>query len=197
MRRMLLLLGLVAVVVVLAIGLVRPVTCAGDQSAGRANESSAPHQVSRHVNDETLVAAGARTPVRPRPALPDRHIVIASPDTGHARTDEARAWFRDSFERFRRETGMSDERAQAILAVLYDYQENRRLDDELSRQSFRTRPPWEHEAWFDDTLPWGRDISMEAQTRLRALLSSSEHDAWVEIMGSRAWVTLRFHAPLG
>lgn len=210
MRRILLMPALVVAAVVFAAGLViglaimlvESVTREGDCSARRTNQSAALHQASEPgVRDGSQAAANApaSAPVRPRPALPDRpqDIGIASANTGDPRTDEARAWFREAFERFRRETDMPDERAQAVLGVLYDYQENRRLDDELSWQSFRTRPPWEHDAWLDDTMPWRRDISMEAQTRLRALLSSSEYDAWVETMGSRAWVTLRFHAPLG
>lgn len=98
----------------------------------------------------------------------------------------------DAFDELRRRTGISDEKAQAVLLVLYDYQENksimRGMFDEASRQG--------EVAWTNldaDTIELRADILQEARDRLDALLTEEELRVWWRKMEpANVWFHLSF-----
>ena len=104
---------------------------------------------------------------------------------------ERRLRLADAFDRFCDETGMSDERAQELLLLLYDYQETTRaIDAEFERRKpFRDK--WQYEYFKRKN---GADwilVRHEAGLQLRDMLSDDEMRAWDRTMEEAAvWIML-------
>lgn len=91
---------------------------------------------------------------------------------------ETRARLFEMFDRFVEETGMSDERAQALLMLMYDFQETVRiLDEEMASQR-----PYRHRWHFEFLLrkksaDW-RTVMFDTDQQLDAMLSPEERKKW-------------------
>lgn len=103
----------------------------------------------------------------------------------------------EGFDRFLEDTGMSDERAQELLMILYDYQENLiAIEREIDRD-LRRGDKWELEWRLHATTPLRIEAGMEAYDRVRAMLSPDERRAWKRRMDDRRtqiWATLLIQA---
>jgi hypothetical protein len=86
-----------------------------------------------------------------------------------------------AFDRFREESGISEEKAQAVLALLYDYQETAR--DVRKQHLDRTyRDEWEEEYKSRETAHTGSLIRLDARDALEEILTPEEMRAWRRTM---------------
>jgi hypothetical protein len=86
-----------------------------------------------------------------------------------------------AFDRFREESGISEEKARAVLALLYDYQETAR---NVRKQHLdRTyRDEWEEDYKSRETAHTGTLIRLDAREALEEMLTPEELRAWGRIM---------------
>lgn len=140
-------------------------------------------------------SAAARPTPEIRPGIEVRRLAFEHSPRRAGELDSAyqrRARVEDAFERFREETGIPDEKAQALLLLLYDYQQNmgefHRAWDEASRQGY-----YIYQTFLYQAEGWRQSIHAEVSEGLRGLLTRDERRAWVHtVEPSNVWLTLRF-----
>jgi hypothetical protein len=93
----------------------------------------------------------------------------------------------DDLERFQREYGISEERMQAILLTLYDFQEVHRY-----RMPRRTADP----EWGLETSQHGRDAMHEVRRALREIMTPEEYAAFYPRLLTSAFITLMLRQDL-
>ena len=105
---------------------------------------------------------------------------------------ERRTRIADAFDRFRDETNMSDERAQELLRLLYDYQETFRILNAEFEGHKPFRGDWDFEYWVRKLGADWYLVRYEADEQLRAMLSDDEMRAWRRTMQkAHVWHVLR------
>jgi hypothetical protein len=91
---------------------------------------------------------------------------------------ERRAKAAEAFDRFREETGISDARAQALLMLMYDFQETVKiLNEELHGRS-PYRDEWEFEYLLRKKSADWRTVMFDTDQQLEAMLSPEELKVW-------------------
>lgn len=91
---------------------------------------------------------------------------------------ERRSSFIAAFDRFREESGISDEKAQAVLALLYDYQETARNVRKQHLDRIPYRDEWEFEYMSRDTAHTGMLIRLDARDALEEIFTPEEMRPW-------------------
>lgn len=121
-----------------------------------------------------------------------RHEIlgVASDDPGFER---ARQWVKVAFDTFCAQAEVSDQRAQAVLRVLYDYQENERLYHEALARAMLHARPTEKDARIEEIRQWTHDNWRDAYERIQDMLTPDQMGIWHEAMGSRIWIELSFY----
>jgi hypothetical protein len=86
-----------------------------------------------------------------------------------------------AFDRFREESGISDEKAQAVLALLYDFQGNaRHLRKQYLDRTFRDE--WEADYKSRENAHTLTLMEMDAEDTLKEMLTPEELRAWRRTM---------------
>lgn len=105
---------------------------------------------------------------------------------------ERRMRVAEAFDRFRAETGISDQKAQALLQLMHDYQENFKVFHREWEQAYRAGDR-AHESFLYQAEGWRDAILTEKSERLLALLTGDEWRVWVHtVEQANPWVTMRF-----
>jgi hypothetical protein len=100
------------------------------------------------------------------------------PETESKEQYEVRAGLIEGFERFREETGISQERADAILMLLYDYQETIKA---IRKQLYDARPyrdKWEFEYLLRKGSHAELLVSYDALDTMAEMLTPEEMRSW-------------------
>jgi hypothetical protein len=113
-------------------------------------------------------------------------------------TYEVRAETFEAFDRFREETGMSDERAQALLMLMYDFQETVKILNEELHGRFPYRDEWEFEYLLRKKSADWRTVMFDTRQQLDAMLSPEELKVWWDsVEQTSIWLKLSAHLQLG
>lgn len=162
---------------------------AGPAKAGHVASPAPPREASSGLSGPALPVFGAQPRVATHQVAFDRADKRADElDSAY----ERRMRLSDTFERFRRESGIPDHRAQELLRILYDLQENFRIYRQQAEVA-RALPRWELDRFLYETSQWRWDMQEEANRRLRALLTPAEHRAWRDIVvQANIWFALRY-----
>jgi hypothetical protein len=91
---------------------------------------------------------------------------------------ERRAKVAEAFDRFREETGISDERAQALLMLMYDFQETVKILNEELHGRFPYRDEWEFEYLLRKKSADWSTVMFDTRQQLDAMLSPEELKVW-------------------
>jgi hypothetical protein len=97
----------------------------------------------------------------------------------------------DAFDRFRDETGISDERAQELLWLLYDYQEAFRAIDAEYESGKPFRDDEERDLYLRRHGSEWRMLAIDTGRKLRDLLEADELRAWRTFERAGFWILLR------
>lgn len=140
---------------------------------------------------------GQDRPALDRPSLPPQRLDLDRrpwvPKKELRERYEWRAKVFEAFDRFVAETGISDEKAQKLLLIMYDYQENnillhQQIEPLILRGLVRKQ---ELETWLDDSEVLRTQIRDETRARARSVLTPEEYRAWDRMMiRSNGWLIL-------
>jgi hypothetical protein len=108
-------------------------------------------------------------------------------DTVYQRRVEAA----EAFDRFREETGIFDTRAQALLMLMYDFQETVKILNEELHGHFPYRDEWEFEYLLRKKSADWRTVMFDTRQQLDAMLSPEELKVWWRTVEETSiWVKL-------
>lgn len=104
---------------------------------------------------------------------------------------ERRAIVFKAFDRFVEETGISDRKAQQLMMILYDYQENMRLIHESIMEGSEHLNKWQFEMRLRAASVVRYTTGLEIRDRVEEVLSPEEMRAWRRmVLASDIWLKI-------